>query len=152
MKKVILSSILSLAATTAFAGGSNHYAIAKKLAALNGKTGAVVESYDNGTQAGDKVVSEQDRSGYTVNLEVMQMYFNPVATVMMDTVKVINESSLLVSTNSDRAGGDACGDFGGATGYKKILTVENNTVTIAESFRCALEGFKKYELSTTCKF
>ncbi|MGE3610557.1 MAG: hypothetical protein AB7I27_13285 [Bacteriovoracaceae bacterium] len=58
------------------------------------------------------------------------------------------------SANGKRPGGDQCGDYGGMFGFKKVLVINSNskTVSIINSFRCALDFGKKYVLEWACKF
>ena len=79
------------------------------------------------------------------------MYFTPVAHIFNADAEAINANTVLVSTDSNRPGGDACGDAGGAMRYKKTISVNGRKVTIEESFRCAFEGLKKYVLTSTCQ-
>lgn len=149
----ILASAVLLTSISATAGGNDFV---KRLKALEGRAGTLVESYDPSNTGRCSLELENYESldgsqAIAVRLTNTGMYFEPSAHLDKQT-QLKDENTALISTSSKRPGGDACGDFGGAVNYKKVLVVEGKTVTIRETFRCTFEGFKKYDLATTCQF
>ncbi|AFY00353.1 hypothetical protein [Bdellovibrio bacteriovorus] len=149
----ILASAILLSSISASAGGNDFL---KRLKALDGREGKIVASYDESNTGMCRVELQTYDSldggqGLAVYLQDTGMYFTPSAGLDKDT-KLTDANTALVSTSSKRPGGDACGDFGGAIGYKKVLVLDGNQLTIRETFRCMMDGFKKYDLSTTCEF
>ncbi|CAE78635.1 hypothetical protein predicted by Glimmer/Critica [Bdellovibrio bacteriovorus HD100] len=149
----ILASTLLLSSISASAGGNDFVS---RLKALDGREGKIVSSYDDENTGRcrlelQKYELEDGSQGLAVYLQDTGMYFTPSAGLDKET-KLKDANTAVVSTSSERPGGDACGDFGGALGYKKVLVLKDNQVTIRETFRCVMDGFKKYDLSTTCQF
>lgn len=107
----------------------------------------IVEFYDKDNSGKCQLVVESDEYDTKVSFEQTGLYFTPVAIVTSDA-RMASEKSVLVSTSAK----SACGEYGGVFGYEKTLAVDGKRVQIRETFRCALEGFKKYDLSTTCQF
>lgn len=161
MMKAILAVALLMTSISAFAGGNdvgNAGDVLSKLKALNGRTGKIVESYDKENtgkcrlelESYDYEMANRQYSGTSVKFEDTGMYFTPIAHV--DSDASARSGVIIVETSSERPGGDACGDFGGAINYKKSISVKGNLVAIRETFRCVLDGFKKYDLYTICQF
>lgn len=156
MKNMFLAVVCLLSLST-FAKDNSVNEVLKvgnfvtKLKKLDGKQGVATNNTgENGTGVCEvEVVDSEDT--VSLYLNGTGQYFTPVAHIFYDTAKVKSDSKILVDTDSNRPGGDACGDFGGAVGYKKYITIENNKVTISESFRCTFELFKKYDLKTSCQ-
>lgn len=151
MKKLYFMMFLSV-----IAFGFNSHAmdpeartIVKKLKDLNGREGKVASNIEKESTGVCRITVDQDQDGISLSFEGTGYYFTPIAHIFSD-VEVEDKNTLIVSTNSNRPGGDACGDFGGAVGYKKMISLKNRQVKIEETFRCTLEGFKKYKLTTTC--
>lgn len=157
MKNVLRSSLaacLMIVSLAAHAGGNdigNAGLLMNQLKALNGRSGKLVDSYDKENSGKCRLQVVADTDGMTVSFEDTGMYFTPVAHIY-ETTQAEDANTLLVSTNSKRPGGDACGDFGGAVRYKKQVAIKGNVVAIRETFRCSFEGFKKYDLMTVCQF
>lgn len=154
MKKglqIITILISSLISTQSFAIDAGVVKIVNKLKSLDGKEGKSESSFDKwGTGKCTIEVSEDSSALLSVTFEDTGFYFTPVAHIF-DDAKAIGSDTLLITDNSNRPGGDACGDFGGATGYKKTIKVTDKEVVISEKFRCVFEFFKRYELTTSCK-
>lgn len=149
----ILAGALLLSSISASAGGNDFVS---RLKALDGREGKIVASYDENNTGRCRLELQTYDSldggqGLAVYLQDTGMYFTPSAGLDKDT-QLIDANTALVSSSSKRPGGDACGDFGGAVRYKKVLVLKDNQVTIRETFRCVMDGFKKYDLYTTCQF
>ncbi|UXR66086.1 hypothetical protein EZJ49_07465 [Bdellovibrio bacteriovorus] len=160
MKKLMMLPVLFLGFNSFALADSQVEAITAKLKSLHGRVGTVVSSYESGiegrscrlaTEDYDFEMAGRQFSGTKVTLEDTGMYFTPGVEIDNDT-KSYGANTLLVSTSSKRAGGDACGDWGGAVGYKETISVEGNTVTIRQKFRCLWDAFEKFDLATVCKF
>lgn len=125
----------------------------QRVIALDGRTGVVASNFEERTSGRCTIEVELDAAdgGLSLFFRDTGTYFTPVAHVFPDA-ELISENTLLVSTNPDRAGGDKCGDFGGAIRYKKTISLKNNAIQIEETFRCTFEGFKKYQLVSSCSF
>lgn len=153
MKKNLLVVMVLAAscsfASSAFAGSGDVMDMVKKVKALNGRTGKVASSYENDSTGKCTIAVSEDEYGVSVSFEDTGFYFTPIAHIT-EEAEAESSNTLIVSTNSNRPGGDACGDSGGAINYKKTLTIKGREVRIAESFRCTFEGFKKYNLISTC--
>lgn len=153
MKKNLLALMIFAVScsftNSAFAGSSDVMDMVKKVKALNGRTGQVTSSYENDSTGKCTIAVSEDEYGVSVSFEDTGFYFTPIAHIM-EEAKAESSNTLIVSTNSKRPGGDACGDFGGAINYKKTLTIKGREVRITESFRCTFEGLKKYNLISTC--
>ena len=67
-----------------------------------------------------------------------------------DELKVAGEKSWKTSNTGKRPGGDACGDWGGMSGYKEIITVRGSILEYRQKFRCYL--FEKNDTRFVCKF
>lgn len=162
MKNALVAAALLLTSFSAVAGGNdvgNAGDVLSRLKALNGRTGKIVETYDKGNTGKCRLELKPydfdggdgtQVTGTTVSFEDTGMYFTPIAHI--DTGSEARSGVITVETSSDRPGGDACGDFGGAIGYKKQITVKGDIVAIRETFRCVLDGFKKYDIHTICQF
>lgn len=152
MKKISLISLLSLCFSF-----SNVHAkpsaetILSRLSNMVDKVGRAETNTKMGHTEECRVVVESDETGTSVSIDAA-FYFTPIAHLFNGEVKVEDNDTILVSTSSKRAGGDACGDWGGAVGYKKRLIITEDKVTVRESFRCTLEGLKKYVLESSCQF
>ncbi|MFV8248496.1 hypothetical protein [Bdellovibrio bacteriovorus] len=149
----ILASAILLSSISASAGGNDFL---KRLKALDGREGKIVASYDESNTGKCRLELQNYESidgsqAIAVYLQDTGMYFTPSASLDKET-KLKDANTAVVSTSSKRPGGDACGDFGGAIGYKKVLVLDGNQVTIRETFRCLMDGFEKYDLATTCEF
>lgn len=150
--KALISVLVLLMSFSFSAQAMNPEAqpLLKKLRALNGREGRVTSNFEQSSSGECRISIEEDSEGLSVRFENTGFYFTPVAHVFAD-VEVEDAQTLLVSDNSNRPGGDACGDAGGAVNYKKLLSVTNKQVKIEESFRCTFEAFKKYRLISTCE-
>lgn len=162
MKKLIV--LMSLFASSGMAqvsfDSADTESFVAKLQALNGRTGKIVKSYDKENtgkctlelEAYEYEMGGENHSGMYVRFQDTGMYFQPSVGIDSDADVSFDGSTIITDKSSKRPGGDACGDFGGAIGYKKGITIEGKKVTIRESFRCVLDGFEKYDLQTTCQF
>ncbi len=154
MNAKILAALLlamSLGLGQGHAADAKVQTIVSKLKLLNGKRGVSTSSFDQwGTGKCTIEVQEDSSALVSVTFEDTGFYFTPVAHVF-ENAQALSSDTLLISDSSNRPGGDACGDIGGATSYKKTLKVTDREVVISEKFRCAFELFKKYELTTKCK-
>ncbi|MFG1526401.1 hypothetical protein ABMA67_15375 [Halobacteriovorax sp. RZ-3] len=118
-----------------------------ELKSFDGKSGKVVM---NGEERGNcTVLIENDSDAVRVEFDTPELYANPVSVAVLDSAELLDNDTLLVSTNSNRPGGDACGDFGGASNYKEKIVIDDNSVSIDISYRCFL--FKKNKINYTCK-
>lgn len=150
MKTVVTTLLIAMTlGLNAKASSSDAQDIVNKLRALNGRTGQVASNIEKDSTGRCQLSVEDNDYGVSVTFEGTGLYFTPVAHID-ENAAALDEGTLLVSTNGKRAGGDACGDWGGAINYKKTISVKQNVVTIEESFRCALEAFKKYRLISSC--
>ncbi|WP_413288352.1 hypothetical protein [Bdellovibrio sp. HCB337] len=159
VRNTLVASLL-FASLSAAAGGNDVGNAANnlesRLKSLNGRTGKIVDTYDqDNTGKCSLEVEDYDygdgSQGINVYLRDTGMYFEPSAGIT-DDADYQDANTVIVSKSSDRPGGDACGDFGGAMGYKKILSLKGKKLTIRETFRCVLDGFEKYDIFTTCEF
>lgn len=151
MTKVLLVLMVVFSSFTAQASPKEQFL--QRIVALDGRTGAVASNFEERTtgQCTIEVQIDEADGGLSVYFRNTGGYFTPVVHVFPDA-ELVNEETLLVSTNPDRAGGDKCGDFGGAIRYKKTISLKNNAIQIEETFRCTFEGFKKYQLVSSCSF
>lgn len=136
-------------ASSVLAKASDASEFVSKLKALDGRTGMVASSFENDSTGVCRIAVEESEYGVSVSFEETGFYFTPIAHITEDA-KSMGENTLLVSTNPNRIGGDVCGDFGGAFKYKKKLSLNGREVKIEETFRCVLDGFKKYHLVSIC--
>ncbi len=125
--------------------------IVAQLIKLDGSVGKLTSTVEENHTGVCKLSVDAATEAVTVRFEETGLYFTPVAHIFSDA-SAIAVNTVLVSTDSNRPGGDACGTAGGSFRYKKTVTVSERKVVIEESFRCAFEGFKKYVLTSTCQF
>ena len=133
-----------------FAFGSSKALLVERLIALNGRTGRLLTNLESKTSGACFVRVQRYSNVIAVNFDGTQMEFPPVANIT-DNSTSLSQDVLLVTNSSERPGGDACGEWGGAVGYAQKIKVSPNRITIEEEFRCALEGFKKYHLLSACE-
>lgn len=150
MKKLILVTSLLVSSFAAQAQDPRVEVFTAKLLKLNGKSGVASSTIERDGTGRCTVRVEKDETGTSVYFDDTGYYFTPVAHIF-DDAESVSATTVLVSRSSDRPGGDACGTAGGAIRYKKIVSLEGKTLKIEETFRCSLELFKKYELTSTCK-
>lgn len=124
--------------------------IKNTLKSLNGRAGVFSSNFDKDNNGTCIVDVTENSTSLTLAFNGTGAYSLPIVHLFVDSVRLLDANTLLVSTSSDRPGGDACGDFGGAVNYKQILSVQNNTIQIQTSYRCSYEFFKKYKLVSTC--
>lgn len=157
--KNLVAAALLMTSVSAMAGGNDvgnaNSDLISRLKAANGRTGKIVESYDkeNTGKCTIKVedyVYESGEKSVIVSFEGTGMYFEPNLGIGSDA-DYIDANTVIAEKNSNRPGGDACGDFGGAMNYKKGLAFKGKQIAIRETFRCVLDGFKKYDLYTICE-
>ncbi|EPZ51861.1 hypothetical protein M902_2404 [Bacteriovorax sp. BAL6_X] len=148
MKSLSLAVLFTLSALGAnVSANSNVDSFVSDLKSLSGKSGKVMM---NGEERGScTVVVESDSDAVRVEFDTPELYANPVSVALLDSAELLDNDTLLVSTNSNRPGGDACGDFGGASNYKEKILIDDNSVSIDISYRCFL--FKKNEINYTCE-
>ncbi|MFP5520061.1 MAG: hypothetical protein ACLGGX_09170 [Bdellovibrionia bacterium] len=159
MKYVItITTFLIMGLSSAFAKTSEIELAKEHLRKLNGTVGTLtsdVEPNLNGKPCTidieEGVIESFNKEYLSLRFKNTGLYFTPVAHIDAEST-LVEDNTILVSTSSERPGGDACGSFGGAMRYKKTITIEEKAITISESFRCAGELFKKYELNSTCSF
>lgn len=160
MKKMVIGTLVMFSVASTAMAQSRAVDIVKGLRKLNGSVGRVVESYENGIAGSRCAINIQDEDfemggerivGMTVSLNDTGMYFTPNAMIT-NSAKLVDDNTLLVSESSKRAGGDACGDMGGAVGFKETISLEGKKVTIRQQFRCISDGLRKTDLKTTCQF
>lgn len=149
MKKLVLTVLFITSALGSKASANSADSLIQQLKSLHGATGRIVSNIEKESTGVCRVVVNEDDYGVSVSLEETGLYFTPIAHISSDATLEDN-NTLLVSTNPNRVGGDACGDWGGAVRYKKTISLEKNVLKISESFRCSLEGFKKYNLISAC--
>ncbi len=151
MKKLFLTVLVMCAfSTNVQAADQNVKKIVDQLIKLDGAVGKIISTVEENHTDVCKVSVDVAAEAVTVRFEDTGLYFTPVAHIFNDA-RVIAVNTVLVSTDSNRPGGDACGIAGGSFRYKKTVAVSERKVVIEESFRCALEGFKKYVLTATCQ-
>ncbi|POB15201.1 hypothetical protein [Halobacteriovorax sp. DA5] len=148
MKSITLAILIALSAFGSnVSANSDLDSFVSDLKSLDGKSGKVVM---NGEERGNcTVLVEKDSDAVRVEFDTPELYANPVSVALLDSAELLDNDTLLVSTNSNRPGGDACGDFGGASNYKETISIDNNSVSINISFRCFL--FKKNKINYTCE-
>ncbi|MGI4993462.1 hypothetical protein ACRXCV_12570 [Halobacteriovorax sp. GFR7] len=145
MKLLSLAVLIALSANVS--ANSNLDNFVSDLNDLNGKSGKVMM---NGEERGNcTVLVESDSDAVRVEFDTPELYANPVSVALLDSAELLDNDTLLVSTNSNRPGGDACGDFGGASNYKEKIVIDDNSVSIDISYRCFL--FKKNKINYTCE-
>ena len=132
------------------AADQNVQNVLNQLLKLDGSIGKITSNIEDKHTGVCRLSVDAAAEAVTIRFEDTGLYFTPVAHVFTDA-KVIATNTLLVSTDSNRPGGDACGIAGGSFRYKKTVAVNGRKVVVEESFRCALEGFKKYILTSTCQ-
>ncbi|MEH0860918.1 hypothetical protein [Halobacteriovorax sp. DPLXC-1] len=149
MNNLVITFLLLISALNVAAFSGAEAKFVSKLKKLDGKTG-VTSTNTNDTGTGECSI-EVDSLADSVSLYFRDTgyYFTPVAHAFSDSAELVDANTLLVSEDSNRPGGDACGSYGGESGYKKTITLNGDSVTIRETFRCFL--FKKYDFSFTCK-
>lgn len=122
---------------TVFAVTSINAANLDQLLEKNGKSGTLM-SYYNG-----KVFEAESNLNCAIRIEdnfltiEAPTYFGIVA--MLDDAKVQQKNNKLIITtteNGKRPGGSVCGDMGILSGYKKIVEVTNDSVTVIQDYRC----------------
>lgn len=150
MKNFLIAAALVVSSVAAHAQDARVSSLIGKLTKLNGKSGVVTSTVEREGSGRCTLRVETDESGTSIFFDDTGYYFTPVAHIF-DDAEAVSDSVVLVSTSSDRPGGDACGTAGGAIRYKKTVSLVGKTVKIEETFRCSLELFKKYELTSTCK-
>ncbi len=151
MNKLFFTVLMMCAASiNVQAADQNVQKIVDQLIKLDGAVGKITSTVEENHTGICKVSVDTSGEAVSVSFEGTGLYFTPVAHIF-GNAKVVAANTLLVSTNSNRPGGDACGDSGGAVRYKQTVSVKANQVKIVESFRCTLEGFKKYTLASTCQ-
>ncbi|MBV2169068.1 MAG: hypothetical protein KUL82_10195 [Bdellovibrio sp.] len=151
MKKLVLMVLFMASALGSKASANSAQGLIEQLKSLNGATGRVASNIEKESTGVCKVAVTEDDYGVSVSFEGTGLYFTPIAHISSDATLEDN-NTLLISTNPNRVGGDVCGDWGGAVRYKKTISLEKNVLKISESFRCSLEGFKKYNLISACVF
>ncbi|MFG1491939.1 hypothetical protein [Halobacteriovorax sp. ZH4_bin.1] len=147
MKLLSLAVLIALSANVSASSNLDNFV--SDLNDLNGKSGKVIM---NGEERGNcTVLVESDSDAVRVEFDTdnPDLYANPVSVALLDSAKLIKNDTLLVSTSSNRPGGDACGDFGGETGYKEKIIIDENSVSIDISYRCFL--IQKNEINYTCE-
>lgn len=150
MSRVFLTFIGTMICAQCFALGSSTNLIVDRILALNGRTGRLLTNLESKTSGACFVRVQRYSNVIAVNFDGTQMEFPPVANIT-DNSSALSQDVLLVTNSSERPGGDACGEWGGAVGYAQKIKVSPNRITIEEEFRCALEGFKKYHLLSACE-
>lgn len=150
MKNFLIAAALVVSSVAAHAQDARVQSLIGKLTKLNGKSGVATSTVERDGTGRCTVRVEKDETGTSVYFDDTGYYFTPVAHIF-DDAESVSATTVLVSRSSDRPGGDACGTAGGAIRYKKIVSLEGKTLKIEETFRCSLELFKKYELTSTCK-
>lgn len=160
MKKLILLPVLFLGLSSVAMADSQVSAITAKLKSLNGSVGVVVSSYEAGVEGRSCRLATEDYdfemagkqiTGTSVTFEDTGMYFKPGVSIDSNA-KTSDANTIVTSTSSKRPGGDACGDWGGAVGYKESISVKGNQVTIRQKFRCLWDAFEKFDLAIVCQF
>ncbi len=145
MKLLSLAVLIALSANVSASSNLDNFV--SDLNDLNGKSGKVMM---NGEERGNcTVLVESDSDAVRVEFDTPELYANPVSVALLDRAELLDNDTLLVSTNSNRPGGDACGDFGGASNYKEKIVIDDNSVSIDISYRCFL--FKKNKINYTCE-
>ncbi|AYF45174.1 MULTISPECIES: hypothetical protein [unclassified Halobacteriovorax] len=148
MKSFVLPLILVMASSNLFAAG-NVSSFLKSLEKLDGQEGRVSSNTNERGTGECQIEILKDTQSTSIYFRNTGYYFTPVAHAFSDSAELVDANTLLVSEDSNRPGGDACGSYGGESGYKKTITLNGDSVTIRETFRCFL--FKKYDFSFTCK-
>ncbi len=151
MKKIFLTVlVMCVFSVNVQAADQNVQKIVAQLIKLDGSVGKLTSTVEKDHTGICQIAVDSSAEVVSVSFEGTGLYFTPVAHIFNDA-KAVNANTVLVSTDSNRPGGDACGDSGGATRYKQTVSVKANQVKIEESFRCTFEGFKKYILTSTCQ-
>lgn len=149
MKKLVLTVFALMVAIGAQASTNSKQGLIKRIKSLNGATGKVTSNLEQNTTGVCTVEIQDDGSSVSLYLRGTGLYFTPVAHIGADA-ELVDKETVLVSTKSARPGGDACGDAGGSMNYKKTVSLKGRVLKIEENFRCVFEGFKKYNLVSTC--
>lgn len=150
MKNFLIAAALVVSSVAAHAQDARVQSLIGKISKLDGKSGVATSTIERDGTGRCTLRVETDESGTSIFFDDTGHYFTPVAHIFNDA-EAVSETTVLVSTSSDRPGGDACGTAGGAVRYKKTVSLVGKTLKIEETFRCSLELFKKYELTATCK-
>lgn len=151
MVKFILTTLILILQGNAFAN-SNIQNILKKIMLTDGKTGAPESNSENQNSDLCNVKIYENADSVELHIEDTGYYFSPISYAFYSNIELIDQNTILVSTNSNRPGGDACGDAGGAFGYKEYITVTDSKIEIRKTYRCAYELFKKHDIYTRCSF
>lgn len=153
MKKYLMTLVLVIISGGASANANEQEGISQiksQLMSMNGKSGSFISNFDKENNGTCTLEVTQSELGMSVVFSGTGSYLTPVAHLFDENLKMLTDDTVLVSDNSNRPGGDACGDYGGAIGYQQTLSIEGNTVKIQEKYRCTFEFFKKYTLVTSC--
>lgn len=151
MKSLFAMTILASVLFSQAVQASSVSSLIERVKKMDSKEGRVTDKKGN-DMGTCRVNVDSNESVVSVSLDGTDFYSDPSAFIYFSDVKLGGENTLIVSTNSDRPGGDACGDAGGAVGYKKSVVVYDNAIEIREKVRCTFSFFKKYESVAKCSF
>lgn len=134
--------LLALALTSVAHAGT----IQEQLAQLDGKSGdfqVFVNGKENEYHRGQCSI----RFDAEYNQIIIQNALSDVV-VSTDTLKPAGANTYRTDSTGRRMGGDACGDFGGMSGYKQTLTLKGNVLQVRTQFRCWM--VEKNDLIDSC--
>lgn len=130
----------------AFTSFAHAGTIQEQLAELDGRSGEY-QVFVNGKE------NEYHRGNCTVRIDTeynQLIISNSLSDVVVstDTLKPAGTNTYRTDSTGRRVGGDACGDFGGMSGYKQTLTLKGNVLQVRTQFRCWM--VEKNDLIDSC--
>jgi hypothetical protein len=130
-------------ALTSFAHAST---IQEQLAQLDGRSGdfqVFVNGKENEYHRGNcSIRFDAEYNQLTIENSLSDVF------VSIDSLKPAGVNTYRTDSTGRRVGGDACGDFGGMSGYKQTLTLKGNVLQVRTQFRCWM--VEKNDLIDSC--